>query len=164
MRQTNGLAAQRKAVGGMANRGWPAAMHAVEFHQQRVLLRVAHRVIQQHDLAARAGIDQVAQREFADAAQAVKRDSDHWLRSFFSGILPKLVDLRLQRQARQAGDGQFDKGRDPAAQCAIGLRKDKRLFSVGAGGLDRVRQPPMPGDGLARPRRGILRRQRCRRR
>ena len=88
MRQTNGLAAQRKAVGGMANRGWPAAMHAVEFHQQRVLLRVAHRVIQQHDLAARAGIDQVAQREFADAAQAVKRDSDHWLRSFSAASCP----------------------------------------------------------------------------
>jgi hypothetical protein len=46
-------------------------MNAVELHQERVLFRGADRVVQKHDLAATAGVDQVAQNEFSDAAKAV---------------------------------------------------------------------------------------------
>jgi len=43
-------------------------VHAIELHEQRVLRRIALGVVHEHDLTARAGVDEVAQHEFSDAA------------------------------------------------------------------------------------------------
>ena len=55
----------------------PAAMDAVEFEQEGVLLGVADGIVQQDDLTACASVDEVAQNEFSDAAEAVECDAGH---------------------------------------------------------------------------------------
>ena len=74
----------------MGNRRFPAAMDRVEFHQQRVLLGIAYGVVEKDDVAADAGIDQVAQDKLADTAKAVECDAGHWVQPLVweSALMP----------------------------------------------------------------------------
>ncbi len=78
MRQGDGRAVQHQRTRLVPDRRAPAAVHAVELHQQRVLFGIAHRIVQKHDVAARpAGVDQVAQHQLADPAKTVESDAGH---------------------------------------------------------------------------------------
>ena len=101
MRQPDGLAVQHQRAAAIADGRAPAAMNAVELHQERVLLSGADRVVQKHDLAATAGVDQVAQNEFSDAAKAVQGNPCHGGQAFISVSVPMAStrdckDMRLR--------------------------------------------------------------------
>ena len=101
MRQPDGLAVQHQRAFAVADGRAPPAMNAVELHQKRVLLGGADRVVQKHDLAATAGVDQVAQNEFSNAAKAVEGNACHGGQAFVSVSVPMAStrdckDMRLR--------------------------------------------------------------------
>ncbi len=125
-------------------------MDRVEFHQQCVLGGIACGVVQEDDVAARTGVDQVTQDQFADAARPLRAMR-------VMGVPPWWVrrgdgiDAGLEGQAAQAVEREFDESGDPAAQRGVGLGEDEGLFGLCPGCLDRVGQAPVTRDRLAGP-------------
>lgn len=62
-------------------------MDAVEFHQ-RMAVSIADGIVQQDDLATRAGIDQISQDKLSNPAEAVKSDTGHEDQAFACASVP----------------------------------------------------------------------------
>ncbi len=99
MGEGDGLAVQDQRVFGGGDGGAPTAVDRVEFHQQCVLCGIACGVVQEDDVAARTGVDQVTQDQFADAAKAVEGDAGHG-RSALVGTSRPMASTRDWRERR----------------------------------------------------------------
>ncbi len=104
-------------------------MDRVEFHQQCVLGGIACGVVQEDDVAARTGVDQVTQDQFADAAKAVEGDVGSWAFRLGGYVEADGIDAGLEGEAAEAVEREFDESGDPAAQRGVGLG-ETRAFSA----------------------------------